>query len=366
MSENVVRFLDLSVRGEERSEIERIFRKHVYEGKFVLGDSVAQFEDLLAKDHQRQFSVGVKTGTDALTLGIRVLSLPPGSTVITTPFSWLASATAVCMNGLKLQFVDVGDDLNIDADKVEMEVGPDVSAILAVHMHGNMCDMVVLKQLADKYNLKLIEDCAQGYHAVDEVGYKAGSYGDIAAFSFNPMKTLGALGDGGAVVFDNESYRPQLQKLRHSDVSDDGDFAKELSHNCRLDSIQASFLNIRMRYIESKIRRRMELFELYEESLPNFVKLVRPRSGCLSNYYVMQGLFPERDSLKQYLEEMRVETKIRHPFLLQDHPVIRECSKGDTPVARSMLDKILCLPMHDHLTDDEVYYVSELINDFYR
>ena len=96
MSENVVRFLDLSVRGEERSEIERIFRKHVYEGKFVLGDSVAQFEDLLAKDHQRQFSVGVKTGTDALTLGIRVLSLPPGSTVITNKDRLRVAAILSC------------------------------------------------------------------------------------------------------------------------------------------------------------------------------------------------------------------------------------------------------------------------------
>ncbi|SVE63987.1 uncharacterized protein METZ01_LOCUS516841, partial [marine metagenome] len=158
MNNYKVKFLDLSISGRERTQIEHALREHLESGIFVLGDAVTKFENELSNLIGRQYSVGVNTGTDALLLGIQALSLPYGSTVITTPFSWVASAAALCMNNLKIKFIDVGNDLSIDTDLIENSIDSNVSAIMAVHMHGNMCDMNKLKYLAKKYNLKLIED----------------------------------------------------------------------------------------------------------------------------------------------------------------------------------------------------------------
>ena len=137
-------------------------------------------------------------------------------------------------------------NINKCIELIENSIDSNVSAIMAVHMHGNMCDMNKLKYLAKKYNLKLIEDCAQAYMSYDELGNIAGSYGDVAAFSFNPMKILGGLGDGGAVVFDDYSFVYQLRRLRHLGINMDGDYVEEFSRNCRLDSVHARFLGIRM------------------------------------------------------------------------------------------------------------------------
>jgi dTDP-4-amino-4,6-dideoxygalactose transaminase len=361
-----IRFLDLSINDDsERSELELIFRSHLDSGMFILGDNVSQFEEQFSKAIYRKHAVGVNTGTDALLLGIKALSLPAGSTVITTPFSWLASASTLCMNDLRIKFVDVGEDLNLDAEQVEQAISSDTSAILAVHMHGNMCDMNRLKQISDKYKIKLIEDCAQSAFSHDEFGRKAGSYGHVSAFSFNPMKSLAALGDAGAIVFDDDSYLARLKGLRHSGVANDGILASELSHNCRIDSIQAGFLNVRMKYLAAKISRRRVLYNLYESLLPKEIRILKPREGCIPNHYVLQTICPKRDNLKEYLYNQGIETKIRHPFLIQDHPAIKFFATGETPYARTILNNILCLPMHDNLTEKDVGYVANYVQQYY-
>lgn len=360
------RFLDLHIsKSSERDRLLEKFKEHLDSGVFIEGEELLNFEKKFATIHNKQYCVGVKTGTDALVLALKALKLPPGSKVITTPFSWIASSTAILMAGLKPLFCNIGKDLNIDLKSFPEPCPESVSAILVVHLHGIVCQMDGILEYANRYNLKIIEDCAQAFYAADNKNFLAGTRGDISCFSFNPMKILPALGDGGAILTNNSSTMLDLKELRHSGISKDGASAKILSNNCRLDSLQASFLSVRLDYVREKIERRSQLVDQYKRLLPWQIKVLEADLGCKENHYVLQTFSKSRDQLLEYLNSNGIEARIRHNFLIYDHPIFGEYSPDDL-VERKFLDEILCLPLHENLSFEDVNFICSKVNEFYE
>lgn len=360
------RFLDLHIpESTERDRLLGKFQEHLDSGIFIEGNDLINFEKKFAALHNKNYCVGVKTGTDALVLGLKALKLPLGSKVITTPFSWIASSTAILMAGLKPLYCNIGKDLNLDPKSFPEPCPKDVSAILVVHLHGIICQMDGIIEYANRFNLKIIEDCAQAFYSADNQSFLAGTRGDISCFSFNPMKILPALGDGGAILTDDISAMFDLKELRHSGISRDGATAKILSNNCRLDSLQASFLSIRLDYVKQKIERRSQLVAHYKRLLPFQVKVLEADMGYRENHYVLQTFAKNRDQLREFLNANKIEARIRHNFLIYDHPIFREFDPGQL-VERKFLDEILCLPLHEHLSLNDVEFICSKVNEFYE
>jgi dTDP-4-amino-4,6-dideoxygalactose transaminase len=363
-----IKFLNLNVVDERESEdLVDALKSHLVSGKFLIADSGEDFESEFAAFHGRLCCLGVNSGTDALTIGLRLLNLEPGSLVITTPFSWIASSTCLLLAGLKPLFVDIDDNLQIDLDRVDEVLtasSGEIKAVLVPHLHGNVTSLTRLADLRLRHGVKIIEDCAQGFCARDSDGNLAGSVGDIAAFSFNPMKVLGALGDAGAVLFDNKDFIERARSLRHSGLIGTQGLAQEFATNCRIDALQASFLRVRLKYFDEKVRRRREICDLYNTGLSDYVRPITEHSDR-SNHYCYQTVCEKRDELASFLLSQDIEARIRHDFLIPDHPIFGDFP-GSCPNARHLVTRTLCLPMHHQLGKEDVHYVIRCVQRFYN
>lgn len=367
MASNLIKFLDLSVVSpNEKRDLHSVLDSHLNTGKFILSDEGEDFEFEFSKFHNRLFGVGTNSGTDALVLAIRLLDLPASSEIATSVFSWLASGSAILLAGHRPVFIDVFDNLQVNLDLLEETVklsNGSIKACLIPHLHGNVSSLSRLKKIREDYSVHIIEDCAQAFRSRDESDLLAGTCGDFSAFSFNPMKTLGGFGDGGILLFDNESVLEKARRLRHSGVIRSEGLATEQAYNCRLDALHASFLRVRMMYVQEKLAIRRGVAAMYMKYLPPHVKSVTD-DNLRSNHYVYQVVCECRDELMSYLAKVGIETRIRHNFLITDHPVFNHHSQ-EFPSARKLLPKILCLPIHDKLAQEDVVYVCEHINNFY-
>jgi len=319
-----VPFLDLRiVDPHEQRDLGQALNEHLSSGRFLISDEGDPFETDLKKMIGRRYCVGVNTGTDALSIGLQVLDITPNKHVLTTPFSWLASSTSIRINKLRPWFVDVTDDLQIDLNMVEQclsEHRNEIGAVLVPHLHGNVSLQIDLTHLINKYNVPLVEDCAQSFGASDANGRVSGSAGTIAAFSFNPMKVLGSLGDAGALLFDNSEYFERSKRLRHSGVLGATGLAEELARNCRIDALHCSFLRVKLKYYNAKIVKRREIYNYYINALPPQVRPITSYPEG-SNFYVMQTICEDRDGLMNYLATKGVETRGRHAPLITADPL---------------------------------------------
>jgi len=363
-----IRFLDLSIKDEEEEcELSSAFSNHLKSGRFLISDAGETFEEEFATLHNRSFCIGVNTGTDALTIGIRLLGLAPKSYVITTPFSWIASTSCLLLNNLQPLFVDIDDKLQIDLMSVRNALDNSshrISAILVPHLHGNVTSLLQLNDLRKAYGVAIIEDCAQSFAARDSDGNLAGTIGNIAAFSFNPMKVLGALGDAGAILFDDETFLHRAKSLRHSGTIGTLGLVNEVSSNCRLDALQASILRVRLKYFATKLNRRMQICKLYNESLADVLQPITDDIDR-SNHYCYQSLCDQRDDLLKYLVKQGIEARVRHDFLIPEHPAFSGF-EGYFPNAKRLVGKTLCLPMHHNLSDSDIQYIIRCVRDFYN
>jgi aminotransferase EvaB len=364
-----IKFLDLSVQDTvERDAITNVVKWHLETGRLIEGEPLSSFETLLAATIDRSFAVGVGSGTDALILALRraVHDGQRGLKVYTSPFSWIATSTAIKIAGLVPIFTEIGDDLMMRPDCLPAAPEGDVAGVVFPHLHGHSGRVRELRDYCDRNGLFLIEDCAQSFGAKDEFGHPVGWYGDYSCFSFNPMKSLGGLGDGGSVLFDSIEDREWFLAARHSGLVDMTAKAALLSHNCRLDSLQASILSIRLARFGHKMSFRQKIFEHYQSQLPQQISLVAPRNGTQQSYYVLQALAPDREKFMSYLSHWGIETRVRHPFLISDHPIFAD-SRCDFDVesARKTLGQIVCLPFHDNLSSEDVTYVCDKARDFY-
>lgn len=327
---------------------------------FILGPQVKEFETTFAKYCQAKHCVGVANGTEALHMALRALDIGPGDEVITAGNSFAATAFAIGYVGAKAVFVDVDpDDYNIDVSLIEQAISEKTKAIIPVHLYGQPARMNEIMEIAKRHNLKVVEDSAQG-HGAEIDGKRAGSFGDIGCFSFYPGKNLGAYGDGGGCVTNDDALAEKLQLLRNygQKVKNRHDM---LAYNCRLDTMQAAVLNVKMKYIEQWTDSRGQVAEWYREALED-VDVVVPmqHSNMRHVYHLFVVRHPQRDQILAQLAEEQIFGGVHYPRpLVEAQPFVDSpCFPAGLPVCSKYAQEILSLPMYPEMTKDQVSYVA--------
>jgi len=363
MSNVRVRFLKLEVLDEYKRKIlvESVDRV-LQHGRIVLGPEVEELEKKIAHYCGVRYAVGVNSGTDAVYLALRSLDIGIGDEVITTCLSWIATANAIRLTGATPVFVDIKDDFNINPDEIETKITPNTKAILPVHFTGKICNMEKISAIAEKYNIPVVEDAAQAFGAIRN-GKKAGSLGTVAAFSMNPMKVFAACGEAGMILTNNEKIYNKLLALRYNGTIDRTE-AIYISHNGRLDTIQAAILLERFNWFEDEISKRKSAVEYYQKNLKDLVEIPSEEEGCRDVYYTFNCLVRDRDKLQLFLMEHGIETKIHHGLLMPQHKAHKV--PGKWPVGEKIAKNSLCLPLYTDISRKEQDYVIEKIKAFYH
>lgn len=362
-----VPYLDL--RAEfNTEEVFAVVKEQLEKAFFVGGPAIDEFEERFAKVCGTRFSIGVNSGTDALFLVMRALGIGPGDEVITAPNSFLASAGAVAQAGATPTFCDVRSDYMLDPDKLEAAITDKTRAIIPVHLTGAPAPMGQIMEIATARGLHVIEDCAQAICATEN-GKLVGSFGIAGGFSLHPLKNLPVAGDGGMITTDDEELRDRLLILRNHGLIDRNTTA-EFAYNSRLDAIQAAIGNVGLDRLEGITKRRIENAKRYDRLLgglePNVVLPPRRAEGVtVFHTYVIQ--VERRDELQAHLLEKGIETKIHYPIPIHLQPPCRAMghSEGDFPVCESQAVRIISLPIHQHLTPEQIDYVAQVITAFY-
>jgi dTDP-4-amino-4,6-dideoxygalactose transaminase len=358
----LVRFMDLSVDAPARQKYLAAIDSVLTSGVLVNGPEVGRFERQVA-DYCGAFdAVGVGSGTAALYLALKCLDIGPGDEVVLPALSFVGTANAVAAVGAHPVFVDIGTDLLIDPAAVESAITPRTRAIMPVHFTGNVCDMDALVAISDERSLPILEDAAPAFGATYRER-KAGTFGPLGCFSANPMKVLAGVGEAGIVVVQDSVHSSRLRELRYHGMRNK-ELCVDVSLNERLDTIQAAILSIRLETIEQNLDRRAAIARRYAGHLSNVVEtpIVAPHVRHAWYHYVI--LCDRRDELGEALAAEGIETRVYHPKLMPDHPVHARDLHG-FPVGRRVVDRILCLPMHEKLKDEDVDRVSEAVARFY-
>lgn len=330
---------------------------------FILGENVRMFQQEAAGYVGSRFAVGVANGTDALVLSLRALDIGPGDEVITTPFSFFATAEAISLVGATPVFADIQEDsFNLDPDSVARRVSPRTRAILPVHIFGHPANMTALQAVADDQGLHVVEDAAQAWGARhgDRV---VGSMGSTGCFSFYPAKVLGCWGDGGLVTTSDEEIHERILRLRNHGATAPFMHA-EPGYNSRLDEVQAALLRLKLPRIEEAIAARDQVARWYDERLHDSAAVMpaRPASGRHAfNLYTIRH--PRRDALRQALTDAGIGTNQCYPLGLHLQEVYRELNyrPGDLPVVDRLCGETLSLPIFPGMTEQQVEFVCEVI-----
>ncbi len=360
-----VRFLDLRVEDQgEREAILSAVNTVMDHGRVVLGPEVQEFERRIADYCGRKHGVGVGSGTDALILGMKALGIGPGDEVITTPLSWLATGSSILLNGATPVFGDIDESLNLDPATIEKLITPRTKAILPVHFTGRLARMHDIRDIAKRHRLLVIEDGAQAFGATLD-DKPCGSFSDLACISFNPMKLLAGLGDAGIVLTDDDAVAERLNLLRHSGVVD-RDYCVTLSHNCRLDTLQAAILLKRLAIYPGIVAKRRKVADRYDNELAGIVGIPPRSSNHQDVFYTYTIRTKQRDALRKHLESLGIESKIAHPIVMADQPAFKDKTRGASPKAARLVQEILCIPAHEKLSAGDQGVVIAAIKGFFQ
>lgn len=332
-------------------------------GAFILGPNVRAFEQAAAAYVGSQYAVAVANGTDALVLSLRAMDVGPGDEVITSPFTFFATAEAISIVGATPVFADIDEaSFNLDPASVASRIGAKTKAILPVHIFGNPADMGVLGQLADAHGLRLLEDAAQAFGARQGDAI-VGSMGDAGCFSFYPTKVLGCYGDGGLITTSDEVIRARLLKLRNHGAM--APFTHdELGYNSRLDEVQAALLRLKLEKLEQDITARHQVAAWYDERLADLdlITPVRPAQGRhVFNLYTIRH--PRRDALRTHLNQHKVGNSQCYPLGLHLQAIYSGLGykPGDLPVVDQVCGETLSLPIFPAMRESQVDRVCELV-----
>jgi dTDP-4-amino-4,6-dideoxygalactose transaminase len=359
-----VPFLDLRLSNSSElplilSSVQRVLEH----GRLVMGPEVEKLELEIANYCSRKYAVSVGSGTDALYLGLRALDIGKGDEVITTSLSWIATANAIALTGATPVFADILDDLNIDPSSVESLVTERTKAILAVDYTGRICNIDELTKIAEKYNLYLIEDGSQSFGA-EYQDQKCGSFGVLSAISHNPMKVFAACGEAGSILCDDPKIYERLVSLRYNGTIN-RETCMEPSLNGRMDTLQAAILLERLKSLSNLINKRRENARFYNETLSDYVTIPLNSSDRKDVYYTYTIRSKERDKLKDFLESKGIETKIQHLLLMPCQPAYSNNTRGVWANGEKLVKEILCIPVHEKLTNEQKLYVVEMTKKFY-
>jgi dTDP-4-amino-4,6-dideoxygalactose transaminase len=335
--------------------------------RFTLGHQLAEFEKEFASYCHTDHAVGVSSGTTALTLSLRALGVGPGDEVITVPNTYVATAFAITYVGATPVFVDVDPtSMNMSADHVAGALSPKTKAIIPVHMYGQCAEVNAIRSAAP--GVPILEDAAHA-HGADLRGERAGSLGDLAAFSFYPTKVMGALGDGGIVTTSREDLSSALRQLRYMGQRRAKHDHEILGYQERLDELQAAFLRVKLRHLEAQLAGRRRAAQRYGELLAD-TPLILPAHDLVGRhaYYMYTVLSDERDALAEHLAAQGIGTQVVYPRLVPDQGAYRDHpwrAADDLSVARGLPNRILNLPMFAELAESELERVGEAVRSFY-
>lgn len=347
-----------------KDEIDEAVHRVIDKTSFIMGEEVRKFEEEFALFCKAKYAVGVANGTEALMLALKVCGLTSCDEVITVPNTFIATTEAITMIGAKIVFVDVNPDTyNIDINKIEEKITAKTKAIIPVHLYGQPADMDTINQLAKKYNLKIIEDAAQA-HGAKYKGRRVGTLGDIASFSFYPGKNLGAYGDAGAIVTNNEELAQKIAMLRNH-----GRTKKYLHEvegfNSRLDALQAAILRVKLRHLEDWNEERRKKAELYNHLFEPFPEIITPKvlENTVPVYHLYVVRVKNRDRLQNILKIKGISTGIHYPLPLHLQPAYSYLGyeEREFPVTEKMSKEILSLPMYAELKEKDIAYICEVI-----
>lgn len=349
---------------EIKTEVIEVLTGILESSQYILGPRVIELEKKIADFHAVKEAIGVASGTDALHLSVEALGIGEGDEVITSPFTFFATAEAVLYTGATPVFVDIEHDtMNIDPAKIEAKITEKTKAILPVHIFGHAADMDSIMKIAQKHNLKIIEDCAQSFGAA--IGEKkTGSFGDTGCFSFYPSKNLGAFGDGGMVLARDTAIAETIRKLRNHGSK--GAYRHEsVGFNSRLDEIQAGILLVKLKRIEEYNRKRRQKAALYNQMISDSIKKPVEKTGYTHVYHQYTIRSPRRDEIQKHLHENNISSVVYYPIPLhlQEALSFLGHQKGDFPVAEDAASHVLSLPMYPELEDASVEKIADIINN---
>lgn len=364
-----VPFVDLKAQYQTiKQEIDEAIQSVVNETAFIGGKNVKEFENHFAELYGVKHCISTANGTDSLYILMKMLGIGPGDEVITVANSWISSSETITQTGATPVFVDIDKRYySMDEAQLESKINQKTKAIIPVHLHGQMCNMDKIMEIANRFNIPVIEDCAQS-HFSEYHDKKAGLFGIAGSFSFYPGKNLGAYGDAGCIITnDNELAEKCRMYARHGALKKHHHEMEGI--NSRLDGLQAAILNCKLPYILNWTNARIQNSVLYTQYLKDIPQIVlpetRPDSKHTFHLYVIQC--ERREELIKYLQEKSIDIAIHYPTPLPFLPAYKylNYSHDDFPIAFSYQSKILSLPMYPELTEEMIAYVAGTIRNFY-
>ncbi|MDD5259602.1 MAG: DegT/DnrJ/EryC1/StrS family aminotransferase [bacterium] len=349
-----------------KPEIDETIARVIASGTYILGPEVEGLEKEIAAYAGTRYAVGLNSGTDALLLALKAYGIGPGDEVITTAFSFIATAEVIAFLGAKPVFVDINkEDFNINVDLIEARITPQTKAIIPVHLYGQPAEMDRIMALARTHKLKVIEDCAQALGA-EYKGKRVGSIGDIGCISFFPTKNLGAYGDGGMIVTNDEKAFAALKKLHVHGAGEK--YVHELvGVNSRLDSLHAAVLRVKLKSLDTWIDRRNEIARLYNQQFAGLpLVLPIPKKEVRHVYNQFTIATDQRNELQKYLKEKQIGTAIHYPISLPLQQAFSYLgySQSDCPAAAKAAATVLSIPAYPELTTSQIETVISSIKSF--
>ena len=358
------------------NRMDRVFYKYQHQleekatevlrsGWYILGKEVEEFEKEFAAYAGGGYCVGLASGLDALWIAFRLLGIGEGDEVIVQGNTYIASVMGITMNGATPVFVEPDEYYGIAASKIEEKITDKTKAVLVVHLYGQACEMDKIVAICEKYQLRLVEDCAQS-HGAKYKGQMTGTFGDVGCFSFYPSKNLGAFGDAGAVVVKEEALAKEFKIFRNYG-SEKRYYNKVVGANSRLDEMQAGLLRVRLPYLDEMNGEKSIIAKRYTLEITNphiILPKVREEADCVWHQYVIRCV--NRDKLIEYLTGKGIGTIIHYPI----PPHLSEAyeymghTKGYLPITENYADTVLSLPMYNGMTKEEQDYIIDVINKF--
>ena len=350
-----------------KSEIDEAIEGILGSQNFVLGEDVRKLEEEMAGYCMAKYGIGVASGTDALFLSLKALGIKEGDEVITTPFTFIATAEAISYVGARPVFVDVDrNTYNIDPSLIEEKITDRTKAILPVHLYGQCADMDPILEIAKRHDLKVVEDCAQAIGAFYK-GKKAGSMGDAGCISFFPSKNLGGFGDGGMVVTNDGDLYDKIRILRvHG--SREKYLHEVIGYNSRLDNLQAAVLRVKLRYLDSWVAARAKIADLYAGGFSGVdIRAPFVPEYNTHTYHLYAMTAPSRDAIVEHIVSLGIGSRVYYPVPLHLQGCYSELGykKGDFPVTEWVSENIFSIPIYPELKSDEIEEIVNSVKGFF-
>lgn len=364
-----IKFVDLNAQYISiKNEVDIAIQNVISESSFIKGKHVASFENNFKKLFGVSNCISVANGTDSLFIIMKMLGIGKGDEVITSAYSWISSSGTISLTGAKPIFIDIEKDyFTIDPNLIESKINANTKAIMVVHIHGQACDMDKICKISEKYNLPIIEDCAQA-HLAEYNGKLVGTFGIAASFSFFPGKNLGAYGDAGGIITNDIDLAKKCRMFANN-----GQLIKHHHEiegiNSRMDGLQAAILNVKLKYIREWTNLRRKNAKYFCELLKNVkqIKIPKIRNNTYHSFHLFVVKAKKRDLLKQYLEKNNISVAIHYPKALPNVQCYKSSLSNEKFAISSQNEKeILSLPLYPELKKSQMKYIAQTIINFYE